>query len=348
MISEIDETIRQILIHEGGFDPAEVEVSFDIPNREWSAGISRPTINCYLFDIHERRLLREEGWQLDGRGSREAARRHPPLFFELSYLVTAWTRQVEDEHRLLWHVLDTLVRFPIMPPGRLQGPLVDLPWPIHTTVAQLEGVLKSPGEFWTALENQLKPSLSYTALVGYDRAAVPAGPPVLSTGIRLRLPEAAAEAGFSLAALFRLPEGGAPDNLAVEVEGGQAPASLPVGPDGRLSLGGLAPGRYTLAITVNGERQRRTIVVRDPRPAEGPIYADRVIGPDGLPVAGVLVEVVGTQARAISGPDGAFELRGLAPGRHTIALHFEEIIQRREILIRDPGYTLRVELASPP
>src|SRR5262245_47025172 len=116
MLNDLDETIKQILIRAGGgaFEPGAVDISFDIPTREWSTGMLRPTINCYLFDIHERRSLREEGWRVEGRGRDEARRQKPLLFYDISYLITAWTEHVEDEHYLLWRALATLSRFPIL------------------------------------------------------------------------------------------------------------------------------------------------------------------------------------------------------------------------------------------
>ena len=53
MISDLNETIKQLLIKKGAFDPAEVDIRFETPSREWSASISKPTVNAYLCDIRE-------------------------------------------------------------------------------------------------------------------------------------------------------------------------------------------------------------------------------------------------------------------------------------------------------
>lgn len=335
MLSELDESIRQILIHEGGFSPSEVDVSFEIPNREWSAGISRPTLNCYLFDIHERRALRDEGLRLQGRGTRDAFQARPPLFFDLTYLVTAWTRAVEDEHRLLWHVLQTLVRFPALPKQHLQGRLAEYEWPLYTSVAQLEGVLKSPGEFWTALENQLKPSLTFVVTLGLDREALPAGPPVLSSGIRVRLPEAAAADGFRLYQLFRLDPGAPVGGITVRVEGGEQQAVTD--DDGHFALPTLAPGRYVLLAEIGGETRRSEVVVRDPAHGRTVPFSDTVTGQDGAPVVGVLVEVEGLGLSVITDAEGRFAF-DLPPGRYTLSLQKEGWAQRREVSVRDTAY----------
>jgi hypothetical protein len=344
MLSDLDETIRQILINEGEFAPAEVDISFDIPNREWSAGIAKPTLNIYLFDIHERRALREEGWRMEGRGSREAARRQPPLFFEMTYLITAWTTSVEDEHRLLWHVLETLMDHPILPVERLQGALRDYQWPVHTTVAQLEGVLKSPGEFWTALENQLKPSLSYVVTIGRERRAVSAGPPVLSTGIRLQLPEATAADGFRVDRIFRLPPGVAPAGLRVEVEGRDLQAVTDA--DGRFRLEGLDPGRYMLALHIGDRVLRRTVRIAGEQSAEGrPRYTDTIRDQAGAPIVGVVVEVEHHNRRTLTDDEGRFSL-DLAPGTYTLIIHHDGWTQRRRIGVRDNSYTITMQIGG--
>ncbi len=337
MLSELDETIRQVLIKASGFDPAEVDVSFDIPNRAWSTGISKPTLNCYLFDIHERRGLREDGWQVSRRGTPQAERRPPPLFFEITYLITAWTREVEDEHRLLWHVLRTLMRCAVIPPEHYQGELELDGRPITTTVAQQEGVLRSPGEFWTALENQLKPSLSFVVTLPVDREAVPAGPPVFSTGIRVRLPEIGAGRGLRLGQLFRLEEGADTGGVRIDVE--EAGACCTTDAEGRFRLDGLPPGRYTLVAHLAGGEQRRAVVLRGPEQPQTTRYSNAVLGHDGQPVAGITVEVEGQGHSAVTGPDGRFTFEGLPPGRHTLLVHFDSVTQRRNIEVRNPGYS---------
>ena len=84
MINELDETIRQLLIKAGGFTQAEVDVKFEIPNREWSAGISKPTLNCYLFDIRENRELRQHGMDSVTQNGAVAFRQRPLAFFDLT------------------------------------------------------------------------------------------------------------------------------------------------------------------------------------------------------------------------------------------------------------------------
>lgn len=356
MLNDLDETIKQLLIRTDGLDPAQVDISFDIPNREWSDKLgARPTLNCYLFDIHERRLLREEGWAIEDRGTRASARRSPPLFFELTYLITAWTRLVEDEHFLLWKALEAMMDHPVLPADYLQGALREYPWPVHTTVAQLEGVLKSPGEFWTALENQLKPSLTYTVILGRDRRPRPTNaPPVLSTGLRLRLPEPGPGGRFRLGDIFRLPENMQLKGVVVEarpldpVSGatGTVKDSAEADADGYFTLS-LTPGRYRLAANIGGRAENRTVVIPGVQGPSSRRFSDIVRDQAGTPLPGVLVEVEGLGLRDLSNNEGRFGF-DLPPGRYTLRLHLDGHFERRHIVVRETSYTFTLELGGLP
>lgn len=348
MLNDLDETIKALLkdVGElGGREFPDVNISFDIPRREWATDIGiTPTINCYLFDIHERRQLREEGWRIEERGAREPKRLPPPLFFEMTYLITAWTKDVEAEHKLLWRVLETLMDFPVLPKQYLQGKLAEHKWPVSTTVGQLEGVLKSPGEFWTALENQLKPSLAYVVTLGRQRNPFPTepafAPPVLSTGIRVQLPEATAEEGFLITELFKLPLKGALQGIVVTVEGQDAQAVTDV--EGRFQLRNLSPGRHVLVAEIHGKTYRRAVVIRAPRG-----YRDVVVDQDNQPLAGVEVQVEGTNARAVTDAQGRFTL-DLTPGSYTLRVLMDGWTERRAIIVREPGYLLRLHVGGAP
>lgn len=264
MISDLDESIRQFLIKEGNFSPSAIDISFEIPNREWSASISRPTINCYLFDLHENLKLRQGGSQVVARGG-QISQRRPPFYYDLTYLVTAWTRVVEDEHRLLWHALQTLARFAELPSEHLQGDLQASPEAIATKVAQPDGVLKSPGEFWTALGNELKPSLNYLVTVPLQRDTIVTGPPVLTTSLRVS-PIGPADAppvveeGLWIAGTVRDAAGAPMPDVQVSIEGRSQTSRTDAA--GHFRLRGNAPGHYTLIAQSEGRQQRQEIDVR--------------------------------------------------------------------------------------
>lgn len=262
MINDLDQTIRQILLAEGQFDPNEIEVSFDLPNREWSARISKPTINCYLFDIRENLELREQGWQTERGAGNSISRRQAQRNFSLTYLVTAWTREVADEHHLLWHTLQTLARFPTLPAAHLKGRLAgqsEQGASVIAAVARPGGVLASPGEFWTSLENHLKPSLSYVITLPLEREPVPAGPPAFALRLRVGQPGAPAEEFEWLGGVVLDAAGQPCAGALVQVEG-RPPQSI-TDTAGRFRLRGLPPGEHALLITAAGSTERHTITI---------------------------------------------------------------------------------------
>ena len=100
MINDLDETLKQLLIGKVPLDPVEVDISFDMPDREWSASVVKPTVNLYLYDIHENLELRSNEWMIE-RSQGIATRKKPPVRVDLSYLITVWTSDTADQHRLL-------------------------------------------------------------------------------------------------------------------------------------------------------------------------------------------------------------------------------------------------------
>src|SRR5919206_154962 len=123
MFADLDETIRELLIKRVPLDLSEVDVSFEAPDREWSGRLSRPTVNCYLYDVRENHEFRETDYELERRNG-VALRTKAPIRIDVSYQVTVWARAAEDEHRLLWRVLGALLRAARPPEGFLQGGLL--------------------------------------------------------------------------------------------------------------------------------------------------------------------------------------------------------------------------------
>jgi hypothetical protein len=167
MISDLDETIRDLLIKRGGINPAEVDISFDMPERQWSMTVSKPTVNVYLYDIHENLDLRNYEWSV-ARSNGSSTKARAPRRVDMAYLITVWTNDTVDQHRLLGHVLTVLFKYPELPEDLLAGSLRNLAWPIHAVAAQPDGVMRNTADFWSALDNNLKPSINYVITVPVD------------------------------------------------------------------------------------------------------------------------------------------------------------------------------------
>ncbi|WP_055632410.1 DUF4255 domain-containing protein, partial [Streptomyces griseoruber] len=179
MIHEVDEVLKG-LIGGGALTGSGIDVSFEAPTRDWAARRNSPVVNAYLYDIREDVARRQRG-QVAVRDERDLVvkRRQPPRWFRLSYLVTAWTKTPQDEHRLLSAVLANLIPREILAADELPGALGTLGLSIHVNVAGVQTEARSLAEIWSALGGELKPSLDlvvtapFPAYPEYD-----AGPPV--------------------------------------------------------------------------------------------------------------------------------------------------------------------------
>ncbi|MFF0746849.1 DUF4255 domain-containing protein [Streptomyces sp. NPDC004111] len=193
MIHEVDEVLGGLL-RGGALTDSGIEVSFEAPTRDWAARRNAPTVNAYLYDIREDVARRQRG-QLPVRDERDIVvrRRQPPRWFRLSYLLTAWTKIPQDEHRLLSAVLATLLPREVLPAEQLPGSLGRLGLSVPLSVAGVQSESRSLADIWSALGGELKPSLDlvvtapFPAYPEYD-----AGPPVTEGAtVRVRAVEGA-------------------------------------------------------------------------------------------------------------------------------------------------------------
>lgn len=290
MIHELDETLRQLLIQKAGLDPAEVDISFDIPTRDWSTPVTRPTVNLYLYDIRENRQLREMFFDEEPAGNGKVKIKRVPIRIDLSYMVTCWTSAAEDQHRLLWHVLETFFRNSPLPDEVLQGQLRQLIHPVRTEVAQPDGVLKNVSDFWGALENQLRPAISLVVTLELDLSQVSIEPlafakllrvgqrAVNRDGLGRETPADRLEPGWDalpirLGGVVRSKEGQPVANASVRLltaRPGAAPVqfgpTIQTDPTGQYLFTQVPPGLYTLVIEIPGykpEQRQLELAVRE-------------------------------------------------------------------------------------
>jgi hypothetical protein len=66
-----------------------------------------------------------------------------------------------------------LLKNPTIPPPLLQGSLVGQIAPYPTVIASQDGIGKHHPEFWTALDQKLKPSLNYIMTMAFLLDALP-------------------------------------------------------------------------------------------------------------------------------------------------------------------------------
>ncbi|MEV6422471.1 DUF4255 domain-containing protein [Streptomyces sp. NPDC051662] len=218
MIHEVDDALRALLRAEV-LEGAQIAVVFDAPTRDWAAKVNAPTVNLYLYDIREDMRRRERGLhnEYDERGT-VVARRRPPRFFKLSYLITAWTKRPEDEHRLLSSLLACLLRYEALPSERLTGTLQDIGVAVPMTIALPPPEDRSFADVWSALGGELKPSLDLVISVPVTASPTYAvGPPVGDEGMRVHFGDRASDRAREERA--RRPAGAMPGRGALPVYG---------------------------------------------------------------------------------------------------------------------------------
>lgn len=267
MIADLDESIRQLLIQRGNLNSGDVDIAFDLPSREWAAGVSKPTVNLYLYDIRECHDLKNTSpWVTRQGPNNTAIKSRPDVRLDLTYCVTAFANAVEDEHRLLTRVLVTLLQNSHLPPEVLQGAVAGQE--IRTFTVQPDGVMQSPADFWGALDNDMKPSIDYRVTVRLDLSQeIPVGLALTSQfklGLKVgeseavRIEELPMHVGGTIHQDGDL-EQGIPGAIVTLLE---RALDATTDESGRYTFSGVPAGSYTLVVTVPGaDEQRREIQV---------------------------------------------------------------------------------------
>ncbi len=263
MIDDLDETIRRLVLDRGSFDAESVTVSFDQPTGDWAAGLTRPTINFYLYDIRENTELRSQEWITEHDGKGHVNKKLAPLRYDLSYLVTVWTQnQVEDEHAILWRVLGALAGAPILEETLLQPALRTQPYPVLTRTAQPSRAIENLPDLWGVMENQLRPSINYTVTLAMERGVAFTSPWVISKRLetRSRTAEDAVTVAYELAGIVYQAESGTalPDATVTLLQTGQQCVTDRFG---RYHLFGLSSGTFDLVVSAQGRKASHSVPV---------------------------------------------------------------------------------------
>ncbi|HEY5955035.1 MAG TPA: DUF4255 domain-containing protein [Polyangiaceae bacterium] len=169
MIQDLDETIKELLVQKVPINTSAIDIKFDMPTKEWSTTITKPTINLFLYDLRENVELRsnERYWTRTGNPPTSATESRAPVRLDLSYLISVWTTEISDEHRLLGRLLATLFRFHVLPTDVLQGSMQAQPLPLLACVAQPERTPNS-WDVWAEFDHRLKAALSYVVTLSVD------------------------------------------------------------------------------------------------------------------------------------------------------------------------------------
>jgi hypothetical protein len=258
MIDDLSQTLRTILTRSGQDPLKSAQIVFDRPADPFTP--QQATVDLFLYDIREDVELRNNE-PLVERTNGQVITHPPPLRVACSYLVTAWPggetgdAAVLLEQRLLSQTLQVLAGQPTIDAKLLQGSLKgqEPPLPLVTALVDPQ---KNLSEFWTALGNKLRPSLTVKVTISITDHLMPRTEAMvitqhLRTGPRTAADEESIIPG-TLAEKFRIggqirdasdrPVGAADVTI---VELGLATRT---GLDGRFVLGMMNAGDFTLQV----------------------------------------------------------------------------------------------------
>jgi Pvc16 N-terminal domain len=263
-IADLDEGLRELLrsdLKRHGFDG--VAISFDAPSREWSGKLTGPAVNLFLYDIREARDRATSTPETRG-GPGEAFMVSPPLRLALTYAVTAWTKAVEDEHRLLSQILAILFSNARLPRDLLDARQSTVRGPLEASVGRPR---EDKADFWSAVGGQYKASIDYVVQIAIESGAkFERGPEVRTRTIRMRRSEGRRsdiEELHGVGGTVR-DERGEPIAhawIAMPEVGAWAASDL----RGRFRLARVAPGTHRVVVrTIAGNEVEATVTVPGP------------------------------------------------------------------------------------
>jgi hypothetical protein len=262
MINDIDTALADLLKQEMPIKNNEVDLEFFQPKREWAARLNRPTLNLFLYELHENIELRRRDWQQTANSTHQQTKRPMPHRVDLHYMITAWASEPEDEHSVLTRALLVLLRTPEMPAAVLPESLKDQPYPISLRVAEPDA-LRNAADIWGVLDNEIRPAITCVITLALNPYTEITGPLIrerkLSMGIAEEIanqplpgrlwPESVLPPMYAVGGTVKT-EAKFADVLLLVVETGQRVA---LSPQYRYQIGNLRAEEYTVHVLVSGK-----------------------------------------------------------------------------------------------
>jgi Pvc16 N-terminal domain len=217
VLHDLNKTLEKILIQKGNITPNQIDISFEQPNGQWSARLSRPTLDCWCFDLRENLKLRSMNMTTTRNGN-QGRTTFAPRRFDLTYLITAWASKIEDEHQLLWRALAALKRTASIEPQDCEGLLRYQTHDVPLLVADTSIIPVNLVDLWGVLDNQMRLGFTLTTTVDLDVELALEAPLVLEATIRLGSSDDPAR--------HELKAGGR-EELKIKPKPGQKPPSAP-------------------------------------------------------------------------------------------------------------------------
>jgi hypothetical protein len=164
-LADLDELLRALLQRELQTVPMTgVDITFDAPTRERTSTWRLPAVNLFLYDLREAAAPRDRSWQQRDDGTAAVLARSP-LRLACTFSITAWTRDVVDEHQLLSQVLSVLLAYPVLPASMLPPSLQVGSPPVGLATRVGQAKEEGRADFWSAIGSPYKVSLEYMVTI---------------------------------------------------------------------------------------------------------------------------------------------------------------------------------------
>jgi hypothetical protein len=161
-IGVIDSALEAMLRAELPLPDDVGDVTFDAPTSNWSAQLSRVTVNLFLYDIvpsNQPGRSPVHRTRTDGR----LEQRTPLPMVQLSYLVSAWAGSTRDEHQLLGDVISRLAPRSTVPADYMPD---EMDTAVHLSLgADARNLAR---EVWSALGGHLRASCTLQVTTAAD------------------------------------------------------------------------------------------------------------------------------------------------------------------------------------
>lgn len=124
MIHHIDRALEQFLRTSVPLPVDSVDISFRSPDAPWTASLTRPTVDVFLWDLGLDHRAQQAGVEESVGQNGDRRWRAPMPVVALRYLMTVWTSEHRDEHELLGAVLTAVLGHQQLPESVLPDALV--------------------------------------------------------------------------------------------------------------------------------------------------------------------------------------------------------------------------------
>jgi hypothetical protein len=161
-IRNVDEGLERLIRARLPLPEDVGDVSFEAPTKNWSAQLSRLTVDLFLFHVDRSTQPSRAPQQRVGADGRPM-RRGPQPMIELGYLVSAWAGSPRDEHQLLGDLVSLLAGVPVLPAEHAGG----LDSSVQLALGSGDGLLRAR-EVWQGVGADLKAAVMLTATVAAD------------------------------------------------------------------------------------------------------------------------------------------------------------------------------------